>query len=317
MKKKDNIKKILIESILVISIMALYIVYGIHFLPLLIFLIPVPFVVLGIRNGFYSNIISIILTLLIAEIILGNTAGASLIVVFGPLSIAINYCIKNRKNSKQTILISTISFLVPFVGLIVLEGKIANIDFIKQIEEVFNQTLTVQIDMFKEMGMTNHKILQAVNALEMAFTQIIVLIPSFLSIFSFLVAYINYFFTNIILKKIGYGFIVSQRFSRFKLPNNILLGVVVMFLTGFLFNWIGMEYSEALLVNLTFLVGVMFMVQGLAVLDFLLIKMKIKLVFRIILIVMNILFIPIGSLIVFVGLLDSIFDMRKLRRPKS
>lgn len=317
MKKKDNIKKILIESILVISIMALYIVYGIHFLPLLIFLIPVPFVVLGIRNGFYSNIISIILTLLIAEIILGNTAGASLIVIFGPLSIAINYCIKNRKNSKQTILISTISFLVPFVGLIVLEGKIANIDFIKQIEEVFNQTLTVQIDMFKEMGMTNHKILQAVNALEMAFTQIIVLIPSFLSIFSFLVAYINYFFTNIILKKIGYGFIVSQRFSRFKLPNNILLGVVVMFLTGFLFNWIGMEYSEALLVNLTFLVGVMFMVQGLAVLDFLLIKMKIKLVFRIILIVMNILFIPIGSLIVFVGLLDSIFDMRKLRRPKS
>ncbi len=41
--------------------------------------------------------------------------------------------------------------------------------------------------------------------------------------------YINYIVSVLILRKLGYGIVHIPRFSRFKLPNNILLGVGIMF----------------------------------------------------------------------------------------
>lgn len=315
--KKEKKNKSIIEAGVVTFIMIFYIVYGIYFFPLLILFIPVPFIVLGVRNGIRLNILSIVLTLLIVEIILGNTMGASLVIVFAPLSIAINYCIKKRKNSKKTLLISSLALLIPIVILVVLEMKIADINLIDKMDNWFSEFITIQIDIFKEMGFTNNKILKIVDQAEGGYNNMVMLIPSLMSIFSVFVYYINYFFTGIILRKMGYDLIKRPSLSRYQLPKDVIMGAGVMLLTGFIFKWLDFQYNQALLLNLTFLIGVMFMIQGLAVLDFFLKRMKIKLVFRVILVALNIIIAAMGSLIIFVGLLDSVFDMRKLRRLKS
>ena len=314
---KEKKKKDIIQVGLVIFAMVLYIVYGVQILPPLILLIPVPFIVLGVKNGFSWNLLSIILTLLIVEIFLGDTIGASLVIIFAPLSLAINYCIEKRKNSKQTVLIATLFFLVPLLILLVLGMKIADIDLINQMDVIFTEYISIQTEALREIGLTNHKILEVVNNLESRYNELIMLIPSLISIFSMFIAYINYFFTGVVLRKMGYELIKRPRFSRFRLPNNFLLGVGVMLLSGFVFNWLDFQYSQSLLLNIIFLAGSMFIIQGLSVLDFLLIKMNIKLVFRVILIALNLIFLPMGSIIIFVGLLDSVFDMRKLRSLKS
>ena len=317
MNNNDKIKKSTVESIVVISIMALYIVYGIHFVPLLMLFIPLPFVVLGVRNGIYTNIISIIASSLIVGALLGFSSAASLILIFAPLSIAINYCINNRKSGFDTILISTVAFFLSFLILISFEGTILNLNFVKQLEENFRQILAMQIDMLNEMGMTKYEILQTADLLESTYKTIIVLIPSLMAIFSLSVSYATLFFSSIILRKMGYGTVNLQRFSRFKLPNNIIPGIGVMLLTAFIIKKLEIQYHEALLFNLTFLVGFIFFIQGLAVLDFLLIKAKMRLIFRILILSLNIVFIPISSIIFFIGILDTIFDIRKIRRPKS
>ncbi|OZV13901.1 hypothetical protein CIW83_00195 [Tissierella sp. P1] len=317
MNNNDKIKKSTVESIVVISIMALYIVYGIHFVPLLMLFIPLPFVVLGVRNGIYTNIISIIASSLIVGALLGFSSAASLILIFAPLSIAINYCINNRKSGFDTILISTVAFFLSFLILMSFEGTILNLNFVKQLEENFRQILAMQIDMLNEMGMTKYEILQTADLLESTYKTIIVLIPSLMAIFSLSVSYANLFFSSIILRKMGYGTVNLQRFSRFKLPNNIIPGIGVMLLTAFIIKKLEIQYHEALLFNLTFLVGFIFFIQGLAVLDFLLIKAKMRLIFRILILSLNIVFIPISSIIFFIGILDTIFDIRKIRRPKS
>ena len=234
MNNNDKIKKSTVESIVVISIMALYIVYGIHFVPLLMLFIPLPFVVLGVRNGIYTNIISIIASSLIVGALLGFSSAASLILIFAPLSIAINYCINNRKSGFDTILISTVAFFLSFLILISFEGTILNLNFVKQLEENFRQILAMQIDMLNEMGMTKYEILQTADLLESTYKTIIVLIPSLMAIFSLSVSYANLFFSSIILRKMGYGTVNLQRFSRFKLPNNIIPGIGVMLLTAFI-----------------------------------------------------------------------------------
>lgn len=317
MDKKEKARKKLIESLVVTIIMVVYIVYGIYFLPILVLFIPIPFIVLGIRNGFDSNILSIILTFFIVQIIIGDTIGASLVFILAPLSIAINYCVKKRMNSKMTILISTISFLLPIIILITLGINMGNIDLVSELKNLFSQYISIQAESLKEMGLTNHEVLKVINEVETGYNELIMLIPSLLGVFSIFITYINYFLTGVVLRQTGYEVIKRPIFSRFQLPNNIILGVGVMLITGFIFKWLNIEYSQALLLNITFLIGVMFMVQGLAVLDFILKRRKTKLVFRIILIVLSLMFLPMGSFIIFLGIIDSIFDTRKLRRLKS
>ncbi len=317
MNNNDKIKKSIVESIVVVSIMSLYIIYGIHFLPLLMLFIPIPFVVLGVRNGIYANLISIIASSLIVGVLLGASSAVSLILIFATLSLVLNYCINKRKSSTETILVSTAAFFLSFIIFMFLEMNVSNLDLAKQLEDMLTQYLNMQIDMLKDVGMSNSQILRIRDILESGYKTIIVLIPSLMGIFSLAISYANLFFSSVVLRKMGYGTVRLQRFSRFKLPNNIIPGIGVMLLTAFLIKKLDIQYHEALLFNLTFLVGFMFIVQGLSVLDFLLIKLKIRLIFRVIILFLNIFFIPMGSILFFIGLGDTIFDIRKIRRQKS
>ncbi|HAE91504.1 DUF2232 domain-containing protein [Tissierella praeacuta] len=317
MKNNDKIKKSTIESIIVISIMTLYIVYGIHVVPLLMLFIPVPFAILGIRNGIYINVISIIATSIIIGVLLGFISGVSIILIFAPLSLALNYCISKRKDSMETIFITTIAFFISFLVLIGLEANISNLNLTKQLESNFTQLLTMQIDMLNEVGMSKYEVLRTTDLLENAYKTIIILIPSLISIFSLAVSYINLLFSSIILRKMGYGIANYKKFSKFKLPNNIIPGIGIMLFTAFIIKTLKIQYHEALLINITFLISFVFFLQGLAVLDFLLIKSKLHVVFRILIISLNIVFIPMSSILFFIGIFDSIFDIRKIGRRKS
>lgn len=317
MNNNDKIKKSVIESIVVVSFMALYIIYGIYFLPLLVVFIPLPFIVLGKRNGISSNIISLSLTSIIIGFLLGVSSAITLFLIFAPFSFAINYCLKNRKTTLETVLIGTLAFFISLLILMYLGGQSSDYGFAMESEQEFKRILAVQVENLKESGMTNYQILESISLLESAYNYLMVIIPSFLIIFSLIVTYINYFFTSVILRKMGYGIMHSQGFSKFKLPSNIILGTGVMFLFAFIIGKLEIQYHEALLYNLIFLVAAMFYIQGLSVFDFLLIRIKIKLGFRILLIAINIIFIPMSMILFFIGILDSFFDLRKIRKQKS
>lgn len=317
LKDENKINNNLLESIVVICIMSIYIVYGVSYLPLLIFLIPVPFVVLGIRNGIKSNIVSLVFTLLIVQILLSSSSGATLLLSFGPLSFMLNYCIKNRKSMRETIILSTLSFIIPFVLIILIEGQIANIDILKQAELQLNQFLEVQMEMLKEMGKSSYEILQTKYELQSIYDELLVLTPSLMGIFCVFVAYVNLSVSAFLIRKMGYGVVSKIGFSRFRLPNNIVSGIGIMLITGFIFRFLKVNYHQAFLFNISFLIGFIFLVQGLAVIDFFLKRKNINVVLRIVILAIVLMVIPIGSLLFFIGIFDSIFDIRKIRRKKS
>lgn len=315
--KSSKINNSLLEGIVVICIMAIYIVYGISFFPLLIFIIPVPFVVLGVRHSLNANMLSLMLTLIIVQILMSSSYSFPLLLVFTPLTIVLNYSIKKRHNRLKTILLSALAFLIPLVVLIGFREKVSSIDLIKEAERTVTQILSIQLDAFKETGLTKYEMLKAGEFLRNIYNEILVLIPSFIALFSVSVAYINFAISTFVLRKLGYGVVSKGILSRFKLPNNIIQGIGVMFVTYFILRVLKVNYSEALLLNITFLVGIMFVFQGLAVLDFLLKSRNVKLLFRIIVLILMIVFIPISSIMFFIGIFDSMFDMRKIRRKKA
>lgn len=317
LKNHDKIKKSIVENLLVTLIMALYIVYGIHYLPLLMIFIPIPFVVLGIRNGIRSNIISMVITSLIIGMVLGMPGDIIIIIMFAPLSIVLNYLIKERKKTGEIVILSAVAFFLSLLIITSIGNKVMEIDVAKESERFLTQIITVQTEAFEEMGMTKYQIFENINLLESVYEYILITLPSIYMIMSLILSYINYIFINNIVRKMGYEMLGIPRLSKFKLPNNIIIGTGLMILTAIIMGKLEIPYHNALLLNISSLVGFIFFLQGLALLDFLLIKLKMKPIFRIIILFFNIINIYMSGILFFAGIIDSIFDIRKIGRRKS
>lgn len=317
MNENNKINKSVIETVIVTILMSLYIVYGIYYVPVLILFIPVPFVVLGIRNDLKNNIISIGLTGVIVGLVLNMPFALILLLIFAPLSIALNYSIKKRKKILDLLAISTAALFISLLIITSLGSLPTQIEGMVESEEMWTEIVTVQTDKLKEIGMTNTQIFENIELLEEAYEYMLITLPSMLVIVSLVISFINYLLSTAILRKMDYGVPGLPRFSKFKLPDNIIMGTGIMFISAIVMGWLDIPYHNALLLNISLLVGFIFFLQGLAVIDFLLIKGKMKTFFRMLILFLCIVFVPMGGVLFFIGMFDSVFDIRKIGKRKS
>lgn len=296
--------------------MSLFAVASLLFFPLLLLVFPVMFIIVGIKNGMVEGIISLMTTCTILAYIIDPMIALYLFVVFVPITITIIYTTKKRKNAMEVLLYSTIvlfaSVLLLFSLINIREGN-----FFMQIEETFKEGLYLRIESLKEMGFSSYEILEDKNFIESAFKEMLLIAPATLLFLSLIASYINYSLSILGLKKVGINIINTPKFSRFRLPNNIALGTIVMFITTLIAKQLGFIYFDTIVVNLTVLMGFMLLVQGLSIIDYILIKVKVKTFFRILFIVLTIVIAPLITAVSMVGLIDVIFDFRKLRRKES
>ena len=234
-----------------------------------------------------------------------------------PITTVIILEFKNRKKPLEILLYATIVFFVSSLLLYGLMQDVTGVSLISQMEEIFNQVLNTNMDLLKESGLTNYEMLKAKNLLETGYSYILSIFPSILIMVSMFIAYSNYYLSVLALRKSGIGIVTIPRFSIFKLPNNIIPGIIIMFLGVYLMKGFDLLYYDSVVINLVVIIWFMFSIQGLSVIDFIMLKFKFRLFLRIILIVLITVFVPAGTIIALIGFGDVLFDFRKLKRLKS
>lgn len=302
------------ETVFAIAISTILMLIGIYYLPWVIFLYPVLFIILGIRYGVNYAILALIISTLSIGLMVDMISGIFIFVAFTPLIISLIYTIKTRKNSFTILSISTFVFLLSNLLIISMMKNMTGVSIINQLEEFFTQSINYQIEILKDTGLSNYEVLKIKDFLENAFDYILLIMPSIIMIFSLITAYLNYLLSSLSLRKLEYGIVSIPKFSRFKLPNNILLGTGIMFLGAFILKKLELLYYKTVFLNITSIIGFIFFVQGLSVIDYKLIKRNIKIIPRILIVIVFTIIIPLGWLIPFIGVLDTIFDFRKIRR---
>lgn len=306
----------LLEIIGIIVFMIIYSLLGIYIFPLNLILFSLPFIYLGVRRGIVQSTLSQLMVAIIIAVVVDIYSGAMLVLLFLPISYTIIEGIKSRRKPVEILGLST---AILFVSLLLIYGFIQNsgINIINQMEEGYKLLLSTQVDMLKEMGLTNFEILKATDLLKSGYRYILWILPVILFLVSILVCYSNYYFSVIALRKAGLGIVNIPRFSKFKLPNNIMQGIIVMFIGVFIMKSLQLPYYETVFLNVVALIWFMFIIQGLSVVDFLLIKLKWRLSLRVFLIIVMAAFAPLGTMISIIGISDVIFDLRKYRKRKA
>lgn len=296
--------------------MSFFTLAALFLMPPLLLVFPVMFIIIGVKNGMIEGIISLMTTCTILAYIIDPITALSLFLIFTPITITIIYCIKTRKTSMEVLLYSSVVFFASILLFIALVNSREGSLLIK-LEEVFKETLSLRIESLREMGLTSYEILEDKNFLQESYNYMLLIAPAMLLLLSLLTSYINYALSIMGLKKVGIIVVNNPKFSKFRLPNNFSIGIIVMFITTLIAQQLKFEFVEAIVVNLTVLLGFMLLLQGLSVIDYLLLKIKVKSFLRFLFILMTLIIAPLITVVSMVGLADIIFDFRKLRRKGS
>lgn len=307
----------LIEGAGVIALTALFGIVAFSYFPFLLILYPLGFIMFGVKYGINYGVVSSLITALILGIIDNITNTYVLILLFTPLIITMVYSMKKRRRPLEILLTSALAFFASSLLLFFLADSLSGLSIVNELEESFKEVLFLQVDMLKQMGFSNLEVDRTRLALQDAYKYIILILPSILMTLALTISYLNYVLAVFLLRILGIGILSMPWLHKFSVPNNFALGALVMFLGAFLMRGLDASYYEAISINLIVLIGLVFILQGMAVVDFFLIKWKQNKFIRFFTIILSVLIAPILTMVTLIGGVDLVFDFRKIRRRKT
>lgn len=277
-------------------------IIGILF-PVAYIFLPMIFLTEAIDKGLVKIMGTFLGLCLFLELLIPKL-GMTIFTLFGPLILILHYCLVTKKDFERTFSLASGIFVISIMLTLQSTGVL---DFIRQ--EDFPQKL---IAMQKEAGIWQEGMEAYLPTFENVMRKGVQYLPGLVVIISLLVTYLTMTFTGRKLLLRGKLVVQPSSFFYFRLPKGLLF-VMALFSLGAAAFSKELSQSAPLLVNNGILVaGFLFFVQGLAVMDFLFIKLKILRIFKTILLVM-IVFTPIVQIpIAFLGLCDSIFNLRRI-----
>ncbi len=314
MTGKFNIHKF--KETMLTALCALIIYYiSVYFLPFLVFIYPTPFIVLSIKRGYWEAAIAILLSAFGIFAMEALTAAFLITILTALVTYSMGYAIRKGFSAFKVIAIVTLLGVVTVFGLSYLVSTFNGIDIINGLEVAVRNSINEQIRIIKQMNL-NLSIEELKGFMESGLTMMMALLPSLLFIMTMSIAMVNYYASTGILRRIGFGILDVPKFRNFRLPKDILRGAVIMMVGIFIYRWTGFQYTTELSLNVTLVFSFLFLLQGLAVIVYLLgIRFRQPVV---VLIVVGSLFLGFRMFYLFIGILDSVFNLRdRLGRNKN
>lgn len=302
------------ESGLIATLMTIFVFLGIYLTPIILFLYPIPFVILGVRHNAKYSILSMVASFILVSILIDPITSIFVVLLFGLLAIVLPYMINKGYDSYKIILYGMIVSFLSILITITVSGYIMGVSFVQSLQGTFDAVLNTQKSFLAEMDLSTYEINDMIEIFKEAFDYTLLIIPSILIIFSLFNTYLNYWLSVAVLKRLKYKTIEIPKFSKFRLPNNIILGLLVIGIGTAIINYFEVFYYDTIELNIVVLTLFMFFIQGLAVIIYLLNKTKLNSIIKGIIIGILVFYSPLMIIIALVGLIDTIVDLRKLKR---
>lgn len=139
-------------------------------------------------------------------------------------------------------------------------------------------------------------------------------VPAIILISSLIYGVALFFIIRLILKRFDYETSAVRRFEEWNFPKGMAIGLVILMLVSYIGQNLGIPRFEVVNLTITALISFLFMVMGLSMLWFFLKAGNVPGVVRWVLIIF--IFIFLGAILPFLGLLDQLLHLRTRYRNK-
>ncbi len=309
----SNQTKALVETALLSSITSILAIAGMYipFLGYLMFIVAVPFILIVVRHSVKFALLGALATGFLVTFVSFPTYGIYVAAMGGGVGVIMGLAVKLRREAMTVIFYGALAASVTMMLLLSLTTLVTGVGLLEMVEEVLFESFRVAEgagfeNILLESGFTLEDILDIFK----------MILPSTLILSSAFYALLNYNVGRIILRRTGFVTGDSRPFSEFTLPGNIITGTTLILILTYLSGYLNIVNTEVLFINVLNIFIYVFLLQGLAILFFLLEKRHFKTgmkVFAVILVFL--LQMTVGVAII--GWIDNIFDFRKIRQKKT
>lgn len=303
----------LTEAALITGILIIFAMVGNFAFPFIDFLYPLPALLLAKRHDYKAAIMALVSAGLIILMLLGIQMGMYYVVLYSPMAAIMGYFISNNKKPILAIAAGSGAYLLSFLCLLWIMQAFLSINLVDYLRETFVESLKIQENLFSNFEGMQEQLEASKETYQNMLEMIILLLPAVIIFASVSMAIINYFVAQKMGKRLNVSIEPMEDFSHFRLPANISLGILIFLAGTYLISMTDFVNSEALSSNIIFIFQILFFIQGLAVVKFMMVKYKIAKLLRLIMLILILMNGYLNLMVTMVGLTDIIFDLRKIR----
>jgi len=303
----------LTESAFVAGILIIFALIGTLIFPFIDLIYALPAILLAKRQDYKASIMALTAAGIIATILLGVQSGMYYLILYTPMAAVMSYFIYKDKKPSITIFSGGLAFLASFIVLLFIMQLFLEVSLVDYITNMFRESMQLQENFFSNFEGMQEQFKSSEDFYESIITTAVRIIPSIVILMAAGMVTINYYVAQKIAKRLKLKIRRLGSFQNFRLPNNIVLGMVVIAVLTFLVGRLNIVNSDALTDNFIILFQLVFLIQGLAFVRFMISKYNVtKIVWAAVL--LGVIFVPIFTIMLLLaGIADSIFDFRELK----
>ena len=273
---------------------------------------PLPIIILVVRHGLRSGILSVIAAALIMSALISPLNSIHLIATFAPPSLVLGYGFRQQAPATQILLTGLVSSIIGVglaTGLLMAVSGINPFDIQSQMsamQEAMDSTFAI----YESLGMSPEEIQSNKDKFQMVFSMMSVLMPLAIISAGMITTWLNFTIGGKVLRRLGYQVTTLPPFDQWHLPKALLYVFAFSLIGLYWGSTHNIELLYQISLNANLLVTFAGFIQGVAVLSCLSRNRLSRWVFWLIMffVFMNGVF---AQILAFVGLFDMFFDYRK------
>ncbi|UOB79080.1 YybS family protein [Bacillus sp. ZJS3] len=230
------------------------------------FALPLPFILLTIRYKLSSAFV-IFTAALFITVIVSQPMNLVKTTMFGLIGIVLGYMYKKQKKPVEILMAGTLAYLIGIMLIYVASIKFFNIDLMKQMQNMFNESMTQSEKIVTAAGMPISKEQKELFA---QFNDVLqTLFPSLLVMVSVCFSWITVMISGSVLRKLKYDVIPWPKFKDIQLPKSIVWYYVIFILLSTFIKVEPTSYLHMVFSNLYVIFALLLVLQGLTFIAFL------------------------------------------------
>ncbi|MFK4328668.1 uncharacterized protein YybS (DUF2232 family) [Bacillus sp. RC55] len=229
------------------------------------FALPLPFILLTIRYRL-SNAFIVFTAALFITVIVSQPMNLVKTTMFGLIGIVLGYMYKKRKKPVETLMAGTLAYLIGIMLIYVASIKFFNIDLMKQMQNMFNESMAQSEKIVTAAGMPISKEQKELFA---QFNDVLqTLFPSLLVMVSVCFSWITVMISGSVLRKLKHDVIPWPKFKDIQLPKSIVWYYVIFILLSTFMKVEPTSYLHMVFSNLYVIFALLLVLQGLTFIAF-------------------------------------------------
>lgn len=230
---------------------------------ILMFLLPVPFVLITIKQNLAWSFLCLLAASLLT-VLIGTFAAIPLTVMFGLIGITMGYHLQNNKSKLQMYIVSVLIFiicmLVLFVGSIVL----LDINMVEQTKQIMEQSLDQSTATLQALGQNPEQIQKLTEQISISLKTMQTLLPSYLVLSSIIMVGLIFLASKPIINRFSDKKLSIAPVRDIQLPKSLLWYYLIIMIASLFINVEQGDYLYSVLLNLSFSLQFFMLLQGIS-----------------------------------------------------